>query len=68
MGLAELKAKLSELQPGESLGVHYVIFAELFPPGPTDQDAWEVCRQFAKAASCRADDHPGLQSIFFVKE
>ena len=68
MGLAELNAKLAELRPGESLGVHYVILAELFPPGLTDQDAREACRQFAKAAGCRADDHPGLKSIFFVKE
>ena len=67
MGLTELKAKLSELPPGESLGVHYVTFAELFPPGPTDQDAWEACRRFAEMAGCRADDYPALKSLFFVK-
>ena len=68
MGLDELRLKLAELKSGEALGIHYVTFAELFPPGEQDPHARETCARFSAAAGCSVEYKPTLHGLFFVKQ
>jgi hypothetical protein len=47
MSLDELRATLIALPAGKCAGIHYDIYAELFPPGEPDENARAVCYEFA---------------------
>lgn len=67
MTLDELKEKLEKLAAGKMAGIRHDTYAELFPPGETDERAREACYNFAKALGCRIENRSAEQAVWFVK-
>ena len=68
MTLAELRAKLAGLKPGQMVAVHHDVYARLFPPGEPDERAREECYKFAKAAGCRIEIWLREKMVRFIKD
>ena len=68
MTVDELRATLTNLQPGKTAGIHHDIYAELFPPGEPDEGARAACYNFAKSLGCRIENKPHEKTIWFVKD
>jgi hypothetical protein len=68
MSLEELRAILVTLAPGKCAGIHYDVYAELFPPGEPDQNARVACSVFAQSVGCRIENKPEETTLWFVKD
>ena len=67
MSLDELRATLTALPAGKCAGIHYEVYAQLFPPGEPDENARARCYEFAKSVCCMIDNRPRERTVLFVK-
>ena len=67
MDLDELRATLLAMLPGQAGGIHYDVYADLFPPGEPDENSRAACLAFAKTVGCRIDNRPQDKTVLFVK-
>jgi hypothetical protein len=65
--LADLKAQIDGCPDGGAVGLPYLAYADLFPPGATDQNTHEAARKFARANGCTFENKPEANIVFFVK-
>jgi hypothetical protein len=68
MTLEEFGKTLDDMEPGNFAAVHHDLFADLFPPGETDDRARQACLDFARAHGCRIENKSGAGELWFVKD
>jgi hypothetical protein len=67
MSSSKLAATLLGLPPGQGACLHHEVFARIFPPGISDENAKALAQQFAKAYGCVLEDAPEQSNVRFRK-
>jgi hypothetical protein len=68
MTLEELRKTLEGLNPGQMTGINHDVYADLFPPGESNENARAACDAFAKATGCSILNVPHKQTVWFIKD